>query len=270
VVEWEHSGDGVVTARLHGPIEAAAAESLRQSMSAVLLMRPPSVVFDYRDVPYVSSTGWGLVAACFEACHPWNGTVALFGLNADLFDIYACLELNTLVAAHGTEAEALRAVRSSPAMTPPEPAPEPEATQLQHEKPLAIEQARADGEPHTAPDADTHTEVPDVSAIGAQPVEETETRPIEETADEHAAPPEVGNWRESASADVDEDEPSQAEPSPLDRPVGSDSVDVDSARADKNVGLDRKIRQMGWGEYGERLRRIQRRERGDPDPDEDN
>jgi hypothetical protein len=99
-----------------------------------------------------------------------------------------------------------------------------------------------------------------LSELEAAP--EPEAPPLEEPLQDDGGRPEIGNWRDQAGAFDDDDESADTGPSPLDRPSSSETLDVDAARQDRNVDLDRKIRSMGWSEYGQRLRRVQQQEQG--------
>jgi anti-anti-sigma factor len=214
IVKWEDADGGVRIARLHGPIEAVAVQVLAGTLERELSRRPRAVMFDFGDVPYVSSTGWGQVAGCYEACQAWGATVAIFGLNQDLHDIFTCLEFHTFIGAYDSQAQALRSL--------PEAGPG---------------------------DADTIAAPPELAYAGSETL----------AYDQPGSDVEVAEGVPVSIDDVlGDDVP--AEPSPLDTPAAADRVDVESATVDKNVGRDKKLRDMGWSEYGERLRRIMEKE----------
>ena len=83
-----------------------------------------------------------------------------------------------------------------------------------------------------------------------------------------APEPEVQRWPGESDLEQLADDPAGADEAgtePPQAPGGdvpvSEQVDVDSAVSDKNVGLDRKLRDLGWEKYGEKLR-----SRGHPRP----
>jgi anti-anti-sigma factor len=110
VVQWEERGDGVIIAHLNGYIEAAAADAMSVGMMQELAARPPAVLFDLERVEYISSTGWGQFAKCYETVKDWGGKVALYGLSPELYEIYSCLEFNAFIAAYDNRDAAVSAV----------------------------------------------------------------------------------------------------------------------------------------------------------------
>jgi len=256
VVAWEEAPGGVRVARLHGPFEAVAVEHLSATLALELPARPPALVFDFGDVPYVSSTGWGQVAGCYQSCQEWGGVVAIFGLNSDLYDIFMCLEFHTFIDVYPNEAEALGAVASSlPAVvesTTPAEVEDKGAVSDDGDEPSSVEEAERGMVAWKAavPEAPVYEVLDDTE----EDVDEQSIPAIEPADHGRTLIP----WIEAGDEAPESDELPANEPS--EEPAAGEHVDVESAVADKNIGRDRKLREMGWSEYGDRLRRIMERE----------
>jgi anti-anti-sigma factor len=290
VVRWENAADGVLIAHLTGYIEAAAVNVLATSMMQGMASHPRAVLFDLEDVEYISSTGWGQFANCFETVRDWGGAVALYGLSQDLFDIYSCLEFHAFIKSYKDRNEAVAAVASAagpPAETAPEaleppaaPVEEPVVDSGEDEvlsvddilgEDVGLEDASpAPAEPVTGPP----TVEPRVWPGEREPEErELEERVVEEPAVEQddagetpeKSPPPVGETP-APDAPVSSNEAPEREPTDLDRRFvdmseGTDVVDVGSAVSDKGVGKDEQIREIGWAKYGERLKKRNQRKK---------
>jgi len=306
VVRWEDLGRGVIVAHLIGYIEAAAADTISIGMMQELSARPRAVLFDLEAAEYISSTGWGQFAKCYETIKDWDGTVALYGLGPELHEIYSCLEFQAFIKAYDDREAALAALgvgggidstwgamagdtpvasaRPTDAPTPPA-APEPvdetvdetgdEAAMSVDDvlggdqadggegPPAAAPPGAPTGEPHVwpgerpaQPEPPEATETPGPPETPA-PVEERQTlAPGEDeraptTADEDSQPEEIP---------VPMDEAPDRQPTDLDRRFvdltgDAGGVDVDSAVSDKHLDEDDRLREIGWQEYGEKLKR---------------
>jgi anti-anti-sigma factor len=110
VVRWEKADDGVVIAHMSGYIESSAVDALAASMMQVLAGHPRAVLFDLEQVEYISSSGWGQFAKCYETVQEWNGLVALVGMSPALHELYSCLEFSTFIAAYNSRGDAFAAL----------------------------------------------------------------------------------------------------------------------------------------------------------------
>jgi anti-anti-sigma factor len=289
-VRWENTGEGVVIAHLAGFIEAAAVEVLSTGLLEKLIDRPRAVLFDLENVEYISSTGWGQFASCYEAVREWNGIVALYGLNPDLHDLYTCLEFNAFIKDYPDRVAAVEAAIQTPiapSETPPEPAPHTEQAPETQDAPgpsargttdeiegrdeggvlsvddvLGGDDADSGGTPPPLPPTPTGPSGEPQRWPGEPAPEEPLTeRPVSDepaVEGETPMPIETTSKSEKASAPLHE-EPDRVQ-TELDRRFidmnqHADVVDVNSAVSDKNKSNDKRLRDIGWEAYGEKLKR---------------
>jgi anti-anti-sigma factor len=321
---------------------------LDEEINARLQSSPVHVLIDLRAVDYISSTGWGLIAKYYDQVKGWGGTIALCGMNQDLFEIFSFLEFQSFIPTYMTREvaiasiEAQGAVIDTPRDAPPvEPTPagaedaprddmsDGDVDDVLTEPPLADETMRSRdaretvdeilGDVETAeqtPGEDVHEppespspvddlfEEPDTEMIPESqempasdwadtPAPATDDEPVawdvEDVPAEPTQAPEGAAWSDDRDT---EDVPAPMEPEtqveepddipaeapaelPVDRwgdeEVGdgvfvdfadeSHRVDVDSATDDENLSEDEKLRDMGWSQYGQRLRKIVNREK---------
>jgi anti-anti-sigma factor len=229
-IVWEHRSDGVRIARISGVIETTAVSLLSDELTRELATAPRAVVFDLSRVEYISSSGWGQFARAYDATR----AVALFGMGPELDDVYACLEFHSFLPAFATESEAVGAVLADPAPARPAHLPESESDDVTRSD---VDDVLA-GKPSFPP-------LP--AAPSPRAPREAATRPPvtddDELFDPLAEAPrgdEAPLWGKSTWSGK-----AQA--------PGSD-LDVSSAKADRNLGRDRKLRALGWEKYGKRLK----------------
>jgi len=290
VVGWEDNGDGILIAHLLGYIESAAVGVLAASMMQKLTGHPRGVLFDLENVEYISSTGWGQFARCYETVRDWGGTVALYGMGPDLHEIYSCLEFQAFIKAYPgrDEREADR-----PAARPTdEPVDITDLGAIElggpggaFDEPVSVDdilgyednESREVGE---AGEAGTETAGPAAPEPGGpelrhwpgetvfdeeaeapyEPEQEPEQEPDgkqdgEVTVGPDETTPDPPDGRPYLGSPSDEREPSELDDRFVDIRDRSESVDVESAVTDKNIDRDESIRKMGWGDYGERLKK---------------
>lgn len=76
---------GVLTARLLGEIDHHSAGQMRERIDeAMKLQRPSCLRLDFSQVPFMDSSGVGLVLGRVRLCRFWNGRVVLCGLSPQL------------------------------------------------------------------------------------------------------------------------------------------------------------------------------------------
>lgn len=77
--------EGVLTARLTGEIDHHAARELREAIDAsAQKLKPYMLRLDFSDVPFMDSSGIGLVLGRVRLCGFWRGHVVLCGLSQNL------------------------------------------------------------------------------------------------------------------------------------------------------------------------------------------
>jgi anti-anti-sigma factor len=280
VAVWEDAGNGVKIAHLSGFIEASAVDELATRMMQELTDEPVVVLFDLERVEYISSTGWGQFADCAETIQTWGGVVALYGLGPDLHDIYSCLEFQSFIKEYPDRLRAIEGAMTGTGSTAPANEPTPpvapadpavETHTVEEFEDPGVESVddilgddggvstggtdeRSAAEPvddqtHRWP-GETPAEAPD-SAVKKDFVDE----PVE---DVHEHPPaETGEpVRSQAPLDETPDRvPEATDPQFVDMSDHTDVVDVGSAVSDKNIEKDERLREIGWGKYGEKLKK---------------
>jgi anti-anti-sigma factor len=300
-VRWENAGEGVVIAHLAGHIESTAVDALATSMMQVLSARPRAVLFGMEHVNYISSTGWGQFAKCYELVREWGGAVALFGMGPELHDLYGFLEFSAFIPAYPSREDALAAmagpgaggIEGEPDTAGPEdataamPPRDGGAAPVDREETLSVDDILDIGAAGSTDAVDTTRPAPDPGMPELQrwpgdrvfeededkpPMPELpeEPRPVEDTP---AAAEEPTGAEPAGERERPEDEAGPTPPRPdpekphlapefpepedgfVDISDRDDSLDVDSAISDKNIDRDKRLRELGWEDYGERLKK---------------
>lgn len=77
---------GTLYAALHGEIDHHTARSMREAVDGALFRyRPVSLVMDFSDVPFMDSSGIGLILGRVEAADATGSAVRLTGLSPTLW-----------------------------------------------------------------------------------------------------------------------------------------------------------------------------------------
>ncbi len=286
LVDWEEVGDSVVIGHLEGPIEASAVDALTADVDQQLAKQPSRVLFDLSKVTYISSTGWGMFAKALETTSQWGGTVGLFGLSPDLWDIYSLLEFQSFLQAYDSREAAIAGVGAQPAP----PAATPDTVDFADEDAVPVDESddvddilgnesegssfevladKSDdglGEWPEEPVVTESSADAGPSLGGPVDFEDDTARPASNLPDDLPDRP----IKVIPAASEDPDPPMEAEefgssetpadapkpgPDVPDRPGDGFKLTVDGADRDRNVNKDKKLRSMGWGQYGEKLRK---------------
>jgi anti-anti-sigma factor len=253
-------------------IDAGSVDGIDQTVEPRLDGRPPYIVFDLAKVDYVSSTGWGLFAKYHQAVAGWGGTMALCGMSPELNEIFSCLEFYSFIPSFNTLQEALDA----------RPAGDPEHPDVDAPRATAAppENVVVTGESIPVDDDDlisedildlgevAEPETPDTNVRRRWTEPEPGTKPAfdrrsqKPRAEDRAQPPSdeqtddtQQDWGSGERRELPDD---QRRPGFGDGFVdvsdGVHSVDVDGSTTDDRVDEDERIRKLGWGEYGDRLK----------------
>ncbi len=282
VAVWEDAGNGVKIAHMTGFIEASAVDELATHLMQELTDEPVIVLFDLERVEYISSTGWGQFAGCAETIQTWGGVVALYGLGPDLHDIYSCLEFQSFIKEYPDRQQAIEGARadvgtptaaretSGPPVAPADPAdPDVETyTVGEYEDPgvESVDDILGDDAGVSTPGAADRsiTEPTDDQTRrwpGEAPVEDTDQAVVEDVVEdtvEEVREPDPVETAKPVRPQVSLDEtpdrvPEDTDPQFVDMSDHTDVVDVGSAVSDKNFEKDERLRDIGWGDYGEKL-----------------
>jgi anti-sigma B factor antagonist len=230
-IVWESAREGTRIARIKGVIETTAVSLLSDELTRELDASPRAVLFDLSGVEYISSSGWGQFARAYEATR----AVALFGMGPDLDEVYACLEFHSFLPAFAAEEDAQRAVLTARVQRPaPRVAPVADEEQDHNGADAGLDDVlgREAAAPRPAP-------APHPAPAPEARVEKTPAAPaVKDEAERTQESPRL--WGTSTWSGKNE-------------APGTD-LDVASAKPDRNVGKDNKLRALGWEKYGKRLK----------------
>jgi anti-anti-sigma factor len=267
-VHWSELNHGVSVANIRGMIEAASVDQIDREVQSRLDLRPEYVIFDLSNVDYVSSTGWGLFAKYHQCVEEWGGSMALCGMSPELNEIFSCLEFYSFIRSFNTAEEALAARPSGSAKPPTAEAP-PQVPEMRADAPgtpiqLDDDELAAADEILDLGDV-AEPERPDAPQ-GRWPESDQNARPkfkpgsvddpVEANRDESEQPAgEPDDWHGSERRDLPD---AQRRPDYgqgfVDVDDESQNVDVDGSTTGERVDDDKRIRDLGWGEYGDRLK----------------
>ena len=243
-VEWDASHGGLV-ARIQGMIEASSVDDIDAEIENTLASRPQLVVFALGDVDYVSSVGWGIFPKYYERVSGWGGKIALCEMNEDLHAIFSCLEFRSFIPAFATVEDALSASGVAPDRVTATDGLEAPQGKVVRDAP------RTDGGSGEENVLDLD-ELIEPGADGAGVETPGETRSGGD-----------GRWADEAEEIRAEDVTRLVEPVGGDGSKEDEFVDFDTSPTDVNiergvrdehVNEDAGLRDMGWKEYGERLK----------------
>ncbi len=267
-VQWVEAEKGILVARLSGAIEASTIERLDGEISARTSGRSGLLLFNLADVSYISSAGWGIFARLHEVFAAEGGVVALCCLSQSLFEIYSCLEFHSFIKAYASESEAIDAFRGalgSPGVPGGGPAGAanggPGAGETASSR---VSGGGDEGDVHGTP-ADTQRIEEEIMSIdeilGGDDEEEAGTKKKaggdweDFEAEESPAKRRSETTAPEIVRSVDDDLV-HLKKKPVDEgptPKSEVRLDLDKAVEKGGMDEDRKLREMGWGKYGEKL-----------------
>lgn len=77
--------DGVLTAKMSGEIDHHGAQEIREAIDdTAQKVKPYCLRLDFSDVPFMDSSGIGLILGRVRLCNLWKGHVVLCGLSQSL------------------------------------------------------------------------------------------------------------------------------------------------------------------------------------------
>lgn len=77
--------EGVMTAKLTGEIDHHSAREMREAIDdTAQKLRPYCLRLDFTNVPFMDSSGVGLILGRVRMCNFWRGRVVLCGLSQNL------------------------------------------------------------------------------------------------------------------------------------------------------------------------------------------
>jgi anti-sigma B factor antagonist len=106
-VQTEQAGD-VLVIRLAGQVNELAADSLSACLDRILAEDHLFIVFDMREVTFLSSTGLGQIMRALRTVKRKNGFVRIAGAQPLIADVFRLTKLDKLVPLCPTLEEALK------------------------------------------------------------------------------------------------------------------------------------------------------------------
>lgn len=91
--------EGVLTAKLSGEIDHHTARELREAIDdTAQKLKPYCMRLDFTDVPFMDSSGIGLILGRVRLCNFWKGRVVLCGLSQNLNKMVELAGISTVAA----------------------------------------------------------------------------------------------------------------------------------------------------------------------------
>ena len=106
-MELRHEvADGVALCRIAGKIDAVTGPSLQAAAASAIDAGNPRIVFDMRDVAYISSAGLRVIVLTAKHAKAANGGLAVFGLQPAISEVFDITGLGSVIPIASNEAEA--------------------------------------------------------------------------------------------------------------------------------------------------------------------
>jgi anti-anti-sigma factor len=106
----EQSGD-VTIARLAGRLDSSSAQPAEESFARLLANGAPHLAIDLSRLEYISSAGLRVLLVVAKKMQQANGKVVLFGLGANVREVFSISGFDTIFAIKDDLAAAVAAVR---------------------------------------------------------------------------------------------------------------------------------------------------------------
>ncbi len=218
---------------IEGAVDASTTDRFEENLRRLLLDGNDFAVLDLSGIEYINSGGWGIIAKYVQEFASHGIDLALAAMNPAVFKIFTDLGFEPLIPHFITKKEALRVLA--------EPAQEEEADDAgavervdTPEGPIEKSTGDSEGDSKEGPgtvyaEADETEKVrsPEIDEGGRMKLSESRKRAIGERED--------GDFLNMDSETFDHD------------------LDIDHGNIDRREEKDRKIRELGWGRYGEKL-----------------
>ena len=89
----EEKGDGVCTVRPVGSIDAKTHTILASQVDAILAKKPRVIIFDMKDVEFVSSAGIGVVLQTEKSMVPGGGKVLMVNVQPQIKKVFQIVQI---------------------------------------------------------------------------------------------------------------------------------------------------------------------------------
>ncbi len=101
-------GTTAVMVRCHGEVDAHSFMDLEDAVNGILDEEATHIVFDLKDVPYMSSAGMGVIIGAQSEVEDGGGGVAVVGPKPAVMEVLESIGLHDTCIIAATEEEALR------------------------------------------------------------------------------------------------------------------------------------------------------------------
>jgi anti-anti-sigma factor len=98
--------DGVALCRIAGKIDALTGPNLQAAAASAIDGGHPRIIFDMREVAYISSAGLRVVVLTAKHARAANGGLAVFGLQPAISEVFEITDLGAVIPIAANEAEA--------------------------------------------------------------------------------------------------------------------------------------------------------------------
>lgn len=98
--------DGVALCRIVGKLDALTGPHLQAAADSAIDGGNPRIIFDMREVTYISSAGLRVIVQTAKRANAANGGLAIFGLQSAISDVFEITGLRTVIPIVSNETEA--------------------------------------------------------------------------------------------------------------------------------------------------------------------
>ena len=98
--------DGVALYRIAGRIDAVTGPDLQSAVSSAIGGGSPRIIFDMREVTYISSAGLRVIVLSAKQAKAANGGFAVFGLQAAVSEVFDVAGFRSIIPIVSSEADA--------------------------------------------------------------------------------------------------------------------------------------------------------------------
>lgn len=104
--------EGVVIFKLSGRIMASGVNAVRETVEEALavLPSPPKLVFDFKEVTGMDSSGLGALMKVYSDIHPRGGKIAVINVNKHVKNLIVMARLITVFKSFESEDDAVAAL----------------------------------------------------------------------------------------------------------------------------------------------------------------
>ncbi len=107
---------GVRLLRVDGEVDIATAPTLREAVESILAGDPVAVVIDLSAVPFLDSTGLGVLVAAYKGALERGVLLSLAGPQRIVANSLRLVHIDTVIPVHDTVAAAVAAAGSPPSV----------------------------------------------------------------------------------------------------------------------------------------------------------